>query len=146
MPECISPGGSRVLFGRRPATIDVDLRIFPESDRSLRAIPTPKKTLKINVELASPAEFIPEISGWEGRSIFIVQEGKLAFYHYDLYAQALAKIERGHSQDVEDVRSMIAAGRFDPAVALEFFEEIAPRPYLHIPPRCRGSLPLLMTV
>ena len=39
-------------------------------------------------------------------SPFIVKEGPLAFRHFDLYAQALAKIERGHAQDLVDVREM----------------------------------------
>lgn len=39
----------------------------------------------------------------EARLSCIAREGKLSFFHYDLYAQALAKIERCHSQDVADV-------------------------------------------
>ena len=34
----------------------------------------------------------------------------MSFFHYDLRAQALAKIERGHAQDVADVRAMIERG------------------------------------
>ena len=43
------------------------------------------------------------------RSRFITQEGPLSFYDYDLTAQALAKIERGHTQDLDDVREMYSA-------------------------------------
>ena len=56
----------------------------------------------MNVELASPDDFIPEVPGWQERSRFIQQEGKLTFFHYDFYAQALAKIERRHTIDEED--------------------------------------------
>ncbi|PYV17789.1 MAG: hypothetical protein DMG07_05125 [Acidobacteria bacterium] len=122
-------GVTAVLLGWRPSTIDVDLRIDPESDALLRAIPRLKETLKLNVELACPADFIPELAGWEGRSPFIAQEGKLSFHHYDFYAQALAKIERGHATDLQDVRELIASGRIEPRRALDFFRQIEPQIY-----------------
>ena len=53
--------------------------------------------------------------------------GHLDFHHYDLYAQALAKIERGHAQDREDVRHMIEAGLVDRTALLLRFEEIEPQ-------------------
>ena len=124
-------GVTAVLLGWRASTIDVDIRIFPESDQLLRAIPALKESLEINVELASPADFIPEVAGWKDRSLFIAQEGKLSFYHYDLYAQALAKIERSHAQDVEDVAEMIRSGRIDPRSVFQYFKQIEPRLYLY---------------
>ena len=54
-------GATAVLLGWRATTIDVDIRMFPESDRLYRAIPALKESLEINVELASPADFIPEL-------------------------------------------------------------------------------------
>ena len=71
-------GATAVLLGWRPTTIDVDIRIFPESDRLYRALPSLKESLEINVELASPADFIPELPGWEERSVFVCQERRLA--------------------------------------------------------------------
>src|SRR5689334_17455185 len=97
-------GASAVLLGWRSSTIDVDLKIVPESDEILRALPRLKERLRINVELASPDDFIPALPGWQERSRFIQQAGKLAFYHYDFYAQALAKIQRGHAVDLGDVK------------------------------------------
>ena len=88
-------GATAVLLGWRPTTIDVDIRLFPETDRLLRAVPRLKEQLQLNIELACPADFIPELRGWQDRSLSIAIEGQVAFYHYDLYAQALAKIERG---------------------------------------------------
>jgi len=124
-------GATAVLFGWRSSTIDVDLRIFPESDRILRSIPHLKDALQINVELVSPADFIPELPGWEKRSLYIALEQKLSFYHFDPYAQTLAKIERRHAQDREDVQSMIRSGLVDPALALSYFKQIEPRLYLY---------------
>lgn len=119
-------GASAVLLGWRATTIDVDIRMVPESDRLLRAIPSLKESLEINVELASPSDFIPAIRGWEERSRFIQKEGRLSFFHYDFYSQALAKIERGHAQDLSDVKEMLTRGLVDPKRALGYFDEIEP--------------------
>ena len=53
-----------------------------------------KEELEINIELASPDDFIPALDGWQGRSVFIARHARIDFFHYDFYAQALAKIER----------------------------------------------------
>ncbi len=119
-------GASAVLLGWRATTIDVDIKIVPERDEILRAIPKLKESLEINVELASPADFIPELPGWEGRSRFVATEGRVSFYHYDFYAQVLSKIERSHARDVEDVRQMMARGLVEPQRLLEFFAQIDP--------------------
>lgn len=125
----LTGGATAVLYGWRASTIDVDVRFAPEHDRLFRAIPPLKEDLKINVELASPSDFIPVPPGWEDRSPFIVREGKLAFHHFDLYAQALAKVERSHAQDVADVREMMRRGLIEPANAREYFARIEPELY-----------------
>ena len=122
-------GATAVLIGWRPTTIDVDIRIVPEAEELLRAIPQIKEQLQMNIELACPADFIPELPGWENRSLSIGRKGHVAFYHYDFYAQALAKIERGHRQDLEDVRAMIDRGLADPKTIRRFFDEIEPLLY-----------------
>lgn len=103
-------GATAVLMGWRPSTIDVDLKLLPDQDSILRAVPELKESLQINVELASPDDFIPVREGWADRSPFIEQEGRLSFHHFELVFQALAKIERGHEQDLVDVREMLARG------------------------------------
>ena len=100
-------GVSAVLLGWRESTIDIDLKLIPEANEILKALPELKERLQINVELASPDNFIPPLPGWEERSSFIAREGGIDFFHYDFYAQALAKIERGHNTDLLDVRQMI---------------------------------------
>ena len=117
-------GATALLLGWRDTTIDIDVELVPDRDELLRAIATLKEQLQINVELASPAHFIPALPGWEDRSPFIAQEGRLAFYHYDLYAQALAKIERGHAQDRRDVAAMLAERRVLPERLRQLFEAI----------------------
>jgi hypothetical protein len=122
-------GASAVLMGWRDSTIDVDIKLKPETDRLFRAIPSLKESLQLNVELASPADFIPELPGWEERSPFIEREGRLAFYHYDFHAQALAKVERGHTQDVADVREMLRRGLVTPERLRALFEAAVPQLY-----------------
>lgn len=122
-------GATAVLFGWRDSTIDVDIKIVPDRDRLLRAIPAIKDALQVNVELASPLDFVPVPEGWEDRSPFIRQEGRAFFHHFDLYAQALAKIERGHLQDVDDVREMLRRGLIDPDRSVEYFAVVEPLLY-----------------
>ena len=102
---------------------------MPEQDAILRAIPRLKDELHVNVELVCPADFIPELPGWESRSRFVHQEGQLSTHHYDLYAQALAKLERGHAQDHADVGAMLERGLIEPARLRELFGEIEPQLY-----------------
>ena len=122
-------GATSVLLGWRKSTIDVDLKIIPESDEILRSLPQLKEQLHINIELASPDDFIPELPGWQERSRFIRQEGKLSFYHYDFYAQALAKIERGHEFDLRDVENLIESDLVEPQRLLELFSSIEDQIY-----------------
>ena len=94
----LTGGTSAVLIGWRETTVDIDLRMEPDDDDVLRAMVRLKTGLDLNVELASPSDFIPPLPGWRERSRFIEHDGQLSFFHYDFYAQALSKIERGHSR------------------------------------------------
>jgi hypothetical protein len=125
----ITGGASALLYGWRPSTLDVDLAIVPENNAVLRAIPRLKEQLNVNVELASPSDFIPELPGWQDRSPFITREGKLSFHHYDFYAQCLSKIERAHRKDRADVEMMLAKGLVERRRLLELFEQIEPELY-----------------
>ena len=122
-------GACAVLHDWRSSTIDIDIDLDPGLDALLREIPAIKEDLQVNVELASPAHFIPELPGWRDRSPFVIREGTIDFHHYDFYAQALAKIERAHDRDVDDVREMAARGLIEPARLTGFFDLIAPQLY-----------------
>lgn len=125
----LTGGSSAVIEGWRASTADVDLRLEPEDDRLLRALPALKEELGISIELVSPPDFIPELPGWRERSKFLFREGTVEVRHFDFYSQALAKIERGFAQDLEDVRSMIAQGLVDPGRLRECYEQIEPELY-----------------
>ena len=119
------PSGSAGVRAQSTSTSGFE----PDCDAISRAIARLKDELHINVELASPVDFIPVKPGWEDWSPFVATEGPLTFHHFDLYAQALAKVSRGHTQDLADVREMIRRGLVDPSKALDYFGAIEPRLY-----------------
>jgi len=120
----LTGGTTALLEGWRDSTVDIDIRIEPESDRLLRAIPEIKERLSLNIELASPIDFIPPDEGWATRSRFVARHGPVNFFQFDFYLQALAKIERGHAQDLADVKEMLGRGLIDRAELLHRFEQI----------------------
>lgn len=122
-------GTTAVLLGWRASTIDIDLVMRPESDAMLRAIPALKERLEVNVELASPDQFIPVPPGWEERSLLISRVAQVTFRHYDLVAQALAKIERGHGRDLADVEAMLARGLISGREVRTMFARMEPDLY-----------------
>lgn len=106
----LTGGATAVLEGWRSSTNDIDIRIEPESDDILHLLPDLKERLEVNVELASPLDFLPEPPAWRDNSPFFAQEGPLTVRHIDPTLQALAKIERGFMQDLGDVAAMLARG------------------------------------
>ncbi len=125
----LTGGATAVLEGWRDSTVDVDLRFEPEADELLRELAALKERLQINIELASPPDFIPELPGWRERSPFLFRAGKLDVHHFDPYSQALSKLERGFEHDLDDVHMMIARGMVEIAFARELFEAIEPELY-----------------
>lgn len=121
-------GATAVLEGWRAMTVDLDLAIEPD-DEILRLIAGLKERLGVSVELAAPADFLPELPGWRERSPFLFREGVVEFFHYDLYAQALAKLRRGLGQDEVDVAAMLSAGLVVPARLGELFAAVADQLY-----------------
>jgi hypothetical protein len=122
-------GASAVIEGWRGTTIDVDIRLEPEREEILRAIPRIKEELDLNIELASPVDFLPELPGWRDRSPFIAQKAQLTVRHFDFYSQALAKVERDFVQDRADVEAMIGRGLVDPNRLSELFDDVADQLY-----------------
>jgi hypothetical protein len=122
-------GATAVLEGWRETTVDIDVDLEGDAERLLRVLPEIKDELRVNVELAAPHHFVPEVPGWRERSRYVRSEGELHFYHYDAYAQAISKIERGHAQDVEDVATMFERGLIAADELLRLFTRIEPELY-----------------
>ena len=125
----LTGGASAVLGGWRETTIDVDVLFAPENDELLRAIPELKETLELNVELAFPGDFVPLPAGWQDRSPFVERVGSVTFRNVDFYAQALAKLERGHDRDLSDVAAMLSLELVDPRRLRAHFAEVEPHLY-----------------
>jgi hypothetical protein len=125
----LTGGASAVLEGWRPTTVDVHIRVEPDSDEVLRAIASVKEELGINVELASPLDFLPELPEWRERSRSRFREGNATVLDVDFYSQALSGLERGLELDVADVGEMVARGLVDPRRLLELFAAVEPELY-----------------
>lgn len=124
-------GGSMLVYqGLRPRTLDVDYRIeltAGDDTQFIQALRATQRVIPLNVEPASPADFIPLPAGWRERSRFLVQEGGLTVYAFDALSTALAKIERGQERDIEDVLALCRTGVLSVDEIERAFEEIAPR-------------------
>ncbi|GAC1393526.1 MAG: hypothetical protein NVS4B11_29710 [Ktedonobacteraceae bacterium] len=67
--------------------------------------------MQINVEFASPKDFIPLPSQWEMHSQYIDRYGGIDVFYFDFYSIALSKIERGTTRDIEDVKLLVQQQR-----------------------------------
>jgi hypothetical protein len=122
----LTGGATALLHGWRPMTVDVDMKADPEPSGFFESIASIKDELSLNVELACPSDFIPELPNWRERSLLIARHGLLDFYHYDPYSQALSKLERGHSRDLADVDAMLRDELIRKDLLLELFLKIEP--------------------
>ncbi|HWM54928.1 MAG TPA: DUF6036 family nucleotidyltransferase [Solirubrobacterales bacterium] len=120
----LTGGATAVLEGWRDSTVDIDVRFEPDSDAALTRIRDLKEELEVNVELASPLDFLPPLKGWQDRSRFRFREGNLDVFDFDPYSQALSKLERGFELDLHDVRSMVSSGQVEPAKLVVLFEGV----------------------
>ena len=123
----LTGGATAVLYGWREMTVDIDMKAEPEPGGFFEAIAHLKESESVNVKLASPDDFIPEVPGWRERSVWITREGKVDFYHYDFYSNALAKLERGHERDLVDVGAMLESGLVRRDRLRSYFDEIEHR-------------------
>lgn len=120
----LTGGATAVSYGWRARTIDVDVRLDPEPAGAFDAIARLKDALDLNVELASPSDFIPEVPGWRERSVFVMRAGPIEVYHYDPVSQILSKLARGYERDLADAEAMVAHGLASRAAVAEAFASI----------------------
>lgn len=111
-------GGSVLIdLGLRVSTLDIDYVADADNPAALaeleQAIRTLKDELDVNVELASPADFLPIPPSVLGRSRFVAQYGQLSVYYYHLASLVIAKAARGLEQDLADAERLIRAGEVD---------------------------------
>lgn len=121
----LTGGATALLYGWRPATVDVDLKLDPEPAGAFEAIAGLKEELDLNVELASPDQFLPPVPGWRERSVFVARHGGVDFFHFDPLSQALAKLARAHERDLGDVAAMLERGLFSGTDLARALDQIA---------------------
>lgn len=61
--DVLTGGATAVLEGWRSSTVDIDVCFEPDSDAALQRIAVLKEELSLNVELASPLDFLPGLEG-----------------------------------------------------------------------------------
>jgi hypothetical protein len=124
-------GGTSLVFEElRLQTVDIDvvIEVSPaDHGKLIQAIRELKDELSINVEEASPGDFIPLPSGYQNRHEYLERIGTIDVLHFDLYSTALSKIERGREQDLVDVLALLRVGRIEWTTLVDLFKEILPR-------------------
>ena len=125
-------GGAELVHGgirgEGATTFDIDLRIDVGDESAAETlIRQLMRQLSINVELASPADFIPLPSDWQTRSPFVGRYGNTDVFYFDYYALALSKIARGTSRDLSDVLLLAQNGLIQRDVLETASQQILPQ-------------------
>ncbi len=124
-------GGTTMVYeGLRQQTLDIDIAYdIANEDHSafIAVVRELKERLSLNIEEASPADFIPVPAGSKERSEYIGRYGQLEAFHYDFYSLALSKIERGTENDFADVIALLKAEKIEWEKLVQYFDEIMVR-------------------
>ena len=98
-------------LGLRGATLDIDYVADADEPAALdeleQAIRSLKEELNVNVEPASPADFLPIPASALGRSRYVGQFSSVSVYYYHLPSVVIAKAARGLEQDLADIESLL---------------------------------------
>lgn len=106
-------GGAALVHAgvRAGTTQDIDIQVGALNEGDLIvAIQRLIDSLQVNVEFASPIDFIPLPAQWESHTRFVGRYGKIDVFYFDFYSIALSKIERGNNRDIADVKLLIEQG------------------------------------
>jgi len=116
------------IRGLGASTEDIDLKLDVADEQAVEnVIRQLKAQSNVNVELASPADFIPLPPTWESMSTYVGRYGGLDVFYFDWVTQALAKIERGSSRDLHDVALLQQNGLIQRADLEAAFQAILPQ-------------------
>jgi len=110
----LTGGAALVHQGIRPGqTLDIDIHITIDPANLTTQIAQLKQKMNINIEFASPGDFIPLPTQWEARSEFIKRYDQVDVFYFDWYSIALSKMQRANQQDVVDVQLLVRQGCVD---------------------------------
>lgn len=137
----LAGGAALVHMGLRSgSTLDIDVVIEASNeDEMIMAIRRLKEQMQINIEFASPADFIPVPSQWAAQAKYIGRYGKIDAFYFDLYSLALSKISRSNDRDLVDVKllvqqKLITLDELDAAYQ-EVLPRMGKRPYINLDPQ-----------
>jgi hypothetical protein len=106
-------GAALVHAGVRPGFtqyIDIQVRGTNEDDLII-SIQRLIQQMQINIEFASPKDFLPLPLQWETHAQYVDRYGQIEVFYFDFYSIALSKIERGTTRDIEDVKLLVQQQR-----------------------------------
>lgn len=122
-------GGSVLIdLGLRGSTVDIDYVASADDPADVadleQTIRVLKNELDVNVEPASPADFLPMPRSVLDRSRYVGRQGRLEVFYYHLPSQVIAKAARGLEQDLADAERLITAGEVAWSDVEETWQEI----------------------
>jgi hypothetical protein len=101
-------GAAMVHRAIRPGlTLDIDIQITLDPANLTTQIAQLKQRLNMNIEFASPGDFMPLPAQWEARSEFIKRYNQVDAFYFDWYSIALSKAQRANPQDVVDLQLLV---------------------------------------
>lgn len=118
-------GAAMVHKGIRPGeTLDIDIQVTSDPANLTAQIAQLKQKLNINIEFASPGDFMPLPAQWEVRSEFIRRYGQVDVFYFDWYSIALSKTQRGSRRDIADVQLLVRQGFVDVAELDALYQDV----------------------
>lgn len=118
-------GAALVHRGIRPGrTLDIDIQITVDPANLADQIAQLKQRLNMNIEFASPGDFMPLPTQWEARSQFIKRYGQVDVFYFDWYSLALSKTQRASQQDIIDAQLLARQGFIDVAELDRLYQDV----------------------
>ncbi len=105
-------GAALVHLGvRTGSTMDIDIEISGENEgEMIEAIRRLIRQMNVNVEFASPRDFMPLPKHWLTQSQYVGRYGAIDVFYFDFYSIALSKMQRGSTLDINDVKLLLQQG------------------------------------
>jgi len=140
----LAGGAALVHIGiRSGSTMDIDITIetvqASDEDEMVMVIRRIVEQMQVNVEFASPGDFIPLPSQWMAQAKFVGRYGKVDVFYFDFFSLALSKISRGSDRDLIDVKLLLQQKLITWEGLDAAYNEILPRmgkrPYFNVDPQ-----------
>lgn len=134
-------GAALVHMGLRGgSTLDIDVVVeSANEDEMVTAIRRIVDQAQINIEFASPEDFIPIPAQWTSQARYIGRYGSVDVFYFDFYSIALSKIARGTDRDLVDVKLLVQQQVIMLAGLDAAYTEVLPRmgkrPYINLDPQ-----------